>query len=56
MCWSTTPNDGRIDPRDVQPFLDWALEKKYLDGPITATWWNPAFIDDATRSLSGHAP
>lgn len=56
MCWSMTPNDGRIDPLDVQPFLDWALEKKYLDGPITASWWNPVVIDDATRSLSGRAP
>ncbi len=54
-CWFTTKNDGRIDPRDVQPFLDWSLAMKYLDGPITATWWNPVFLDDAIRSLSGGA-
>lgn len=56
MCWTTTEDDGRIDPRDVQPFLDWALEKKYLDAPITTTWWNPSFIDDAARSLGQRAP
>jgi NitT/TauT family transport system substrate-binding protein len=51
ICWTTTRDDGRIDPRDVQPFLDWALEQGYLDEPITAAWWNPDFIDAAARSL-----
>lgn len=51
-CWVATRDDGRIDPRDVQPFLDWALEKQYLDGPVTRTWWNPAFLDDAIRALA----
>ncbi len=54
-CWFTTENDGRLDPRDVQPFLNWALEKKYLDAPITEVWWNPAFLDAAVQSLAGSA-
>lgn len=45
-CWTTSAPDGRLDPKAVQPFLDWALEKRYLDGPIApAAWWNPAFLD-----------
>ena len=51
-CWGSIANDGRIDPRAVQPFLDWALERDYLDGEIAvAQWWNPAFVDAATRHL-----
>jgi ABC-type nitrate/sulfonate/bicarbonate transport system substrate-binding protein len=45
-CWVAIADDGRIDPAAVQPFLDWALAKQYLDGPIEASrWWNPMFID-----------
>ena len=45
-CWFTAAQDGRVDPRSAQPFLDWALEKHYLDGPIApSAWWNPAFVD-----------
>jgi len=52
-CWATTADDGRVDPADVEPFLEWALAKGYLDAPVTATWWNPSFLDDALRSLDG---
>ena len=55
-CWYKTMNDGRIDPRAVQPFFDWALEKKYLDAPVTVEWWNPTFLDAAVQSLSDSAP
>jgi NitT/TauT family transport system substrate-binding protein len=45
-CWTAIADDGRIDPKAVQPFLDWALAKQYLDGRIeTSRWWNPAFVD-----------
>lgn len=45
-CWITISNDGQIDPKSVQPFLDWALAEHYLDGPIPMTkWWNPTFLD-----------
>lgn len=51
-CWVSIANHGRIEPHTVQPFLDWALRQKYLDGPIAATaWWNPSFVDEANRSL-----
>jgi NitT/TauT family transport system substrate-binding protein len=47
-CWISIASDGRIDPKAVQPFLDWALEKRYLDGPVeTSAWWNPSFIEAA---------
>ncbi len=55
-CWVAIADDGHVDPRAVQPFLDWALANQYLDAPIaTATWWNPAFADRASRSLSAGA-
>jgi NitT/TauT family transport system substrate-binding protein len=45
-CWSAFSNDGRIDPKNVQPFLDWALAENYLDGPVpVSTWWNPTFLE-----------
>lgn len=50
-CWIPVSGDGRIDPRGIQPFLDWALEQRYLDGPIaTSKWWNPRFVDAANTS------
>lgn len=50
-CWPAVASDGRIDPKAVQPFLDWALAQRYLDRPIaTATWWNPTFVDDANHT------
>lgn len=51
-CWVSVANDGRVDPRAVQPFLDWALAKHYLDAPVPADrWWNPAFVDAANRAM-----
>lgn len=45
-CWMAMANDGQIDPKSVQPFLDWALAEHYLDGPIPMTkWWNPTFLE-----------
>ena len=47
-CWTAIRSDGSVDPRSVQPFLDWALGKHYLDAPVPAErWWNPTFIDAA---------
>lgn len=44
-CWMTIANDGRIKAEGVQPFLDWALEQHYLDGPIAMSqWWDPSFL------------
>jgi len=57
-CLTSIANDGRVDPKAVQPFLDWALEKRYLDGPVeTSAWWNPSFIEAAVpRSLGSSVP
>jgi NitT/TauT family transport system substrate-binding protein len=44
-CWMSFANDGHIDVKNVQPFLDWALEQHYLDGPIDVSqWWNPSYL------------
>jgi NitT/TauT family transport system substrate-binding protein len=44
-CWISFASDGRIDPKNVQPFLDWALAARYLDAPVpVSTWWNPTFL------------
>jgi NitT/TauT family transport system substrate-binding protein len=46
-CWATMAPDGRLDPASVQPFLEWATRKRYLDGPVdAAAWWNPRFLND----------
>ncbi len=52
-CLVFTPDDGRIDPADIDPFLDWALARGYLDEPVTAEWWNPSFIEQARSDLAG---
>ncbi|HEX8617956.1 MAG TPA: ABC transporter substrate-binding protein [Thermoanaerobaculia bacterium] len=55
-CWIAIADDGHVDAKGVQPFLDWALKKRYLDAPIaTEKWWNPAFADRAARSLAVRA-
>ena len=47
-CWTAIHADGAVDPRGVQPFLDWALAKHYLDAPVPMErWWNPSFINAA---------
>jgi len=47
-CWIAISIDGRVDPNAVQPFLDWALEQRYLDSPIPMSkWWNGTFVDAA---------
>ena len=52
-CWLPVANDGRVRPEAMQPLLDWALQRDYLEGPIGVTkWWNPTFVDEANRTLS----
>jgi NitT/TauT family transport system substrate-binding protein len=52
-CWIAISNDGRIDPGAIQPFLDWALAKHYIDAPVPlASWWNPSFVDAAGQQLA----
>jgi ABC-type nitrate/sulfonate/bicarbonate transport system substrate-binding protein len=49
-CWTAIEPDGRIDPKSVQPFLDWAVKKHYLNAPIAVSqWWDPTFVDAAAR-------
>lgn len=55
-CWTAISGDGRIRPEAVQPFLDWALQRNYLDRMIApAQWWNPAYVDAANRQLGPEA-
>jgi NitT/TauT family transport system substrate-binding protein len=45
-CWIAIANDGHIDPKTLQPFLDWALAENYLDAPAPVEkWWNPSFLE-----------
>jgi NitT/TauT family transport system substrate-binding protein len=51
MCWTAFYDDGHIRTERVQPFLDWALQQKLLDAPMTvAQWWNPAFVEAAQKT------
>lgn len=56
-CWISMSEDGRIEPKNVQPFLDWALANRYLDGNITPSqWWTPRFVDAAHKTLPTNGP
>ncbi len=52
VCWPTFRADGSINVESVTAFQDWAIQKGYLDKPVSAdVFWDPAFIDKAKESL-----
>ena len=52
-CWLSVSNDGRVRPEALQPLLDWAVQRDYLEQPISVSqWWNPTFVDEANRTLA----
>lgn len=56
-CWLPFAVDGKVDPAAVQPFLEWAEKKKYLDAGVPASkWWNGSFAEAAARELGTPAP
>jgi NitT/TauT family transport system substrate-binding protein len=55
-CWQTMSSDGHIDPEAMQPFLTWARKVGYIEADVpVARWWNPSYVEAATRSAASAA-
>jgi NitT/TauT family transport system substrate-binding protein len=51
-CWPSFRDDGQINVQSVLDFQDWAVEKGYVDKPVTETqFWDPSFIEFANQAL-----
>jgi len=51
-CWPSFRNDGQITLQSVLDFQTWALEKGYLDTPVTEQqFWDPSFVEYANQVL-----
>jgi NitT/TauT family transport system substrate-binding protein len=51
-CWTEFSSDGHVNVASVQDFLEWAHAHKYIERiPAVSEWWNPAFVDAASKSL-----
>jgi NitT/TauT family transport system substrate-binding protein len=51
-CWSSFRDDGQINVQSVLDFQAWAVEKGYLDSPVTADqFWDPSFVEYANQVL-----
>jgi NitT/TauT family transport system substrate-binding protein len=51
-CWMAIRNDGTINVESVLDFQDWALEKGYIDNPVTEDqFWDPSFVEYANQVL-----
>jgi NitT/TauT family transport system substrate-binding protein len=53
ICWPTVRESGQINLQSVLDFQTWAVEKGYLDSPVTEEqFWDPSFIEHANEVLS----
>ncbi len=51
-CWTPIRNDGQINVQSVLDFQAWALEKGYLDSPLTEEqFWDASFVEYANQVL-----
>jgi hypothetical protein len=54
VCWPALRRDGRINVDSVMDFQSWALKKKLVDTQLSKEqFWDPSFVDYATRKLGG---
>jgi NitT/TauT family transport system substrate-binding protein len=53
-CWMPMRSDGYINVESVLDFQAWAVEKGYLDRPVTEEqFWDPSFVEYANQVLGG---
>lgn len=51
-CWPSFRDDGQINVQSVLDFQAWAVEKGYLDHPVTVEkFWDPSFVEHANGVL-----
>ena len=52
MCWPSFRDNGHINVRSTLDLQAWALEKGYLDAPVTEDqFWDPSFVEHANEVL-----
>ncbi len=51
-CWPALRDDGQINVQGVLDFQAWAVERGYLDSPVTEEqFWDPSFVEYANEVL-----
>jgi NitT/TauT family transport system substrate-binding protein len=51
-CWPPYHEDGQINVQSVLDFQTWAVEKEYLDSPVTEKqFWDSSFVEYANEEL-----
>lgn len=56
-CWASIHDDGTINVQSVLDFQAWAVEKEYLDNPVTEEqFWDPSFVEYASEALGTASP
>lgn len=52
-CWPALRPDGAINAASVLDFQSWAVQRGYIETPVTeAQMWDSAFVDSASQRLS----
>ena len=52
MCWPALRDDGHLNVESVLDFQNWAIEKKFMEQPVTAEqFWNGRFVEYASEQL-----
>jgi NitT/TauT family transport system substrate-binding protein len=52
VCWPAIRDDGQINVQSVLDYQAWAVEKGYLDSPVTEDqFWDPSFVEYANQVL-----
>jgi NitT/TauT family transport system substrate-binding protein len=53
ICWTSFQVDGSIDVETLDAFIQWAADKKYLNGTLDSSQiWDPQFIEAANDQLN----
>ena len=48
MCWTSYRPDGKINTDGLLAFMQWGVDKTYLDGPLTLEqMWDPKYVEAA---------
>ena len=57
VCWPSFRDDGSVNMHSVLDYQAWAVERGYLDTPVTEEQlWDPSFVEQANEVLEGLSP
>jgi hypothetical protein len=55
-CWPALRPDGTINAASVLDFQSWAVQRGYIETPVTESQiWEEVFVDSANLRLSARA-